>query len=120
MVLHDMPRHDNRVDLDDAVKDAWGLPAARITLTPHDNDLKQGRFLIDRAADILEAAGSKKVQKVYAQRVTGNCSHQHGTLRMGGIPRPPCWTNIAARTKSTISMPSTAPHSPPRPARTPP
>ena len=32
MVLHDMPRHDNRVDLDDEVKDAWGLPAARITL----------------------------------------------------------------------------------------
>jgi choline dehydrogenase-like flavoprotein len=86
MVLHDMPRHDNRVDLDDAVQDAWGLPAARITLTPHDNDLKQGRFLIDRAADILEAAGSKKVQKVYAQRVTGNCSHQHGTLRMGVDP----------------------------------
>jgi choline dehydrogenase-like flavoprotein len=86
MVLHDMPRHDNRIDLDDAVKDAWGLPAARITLTPHDNDLKQGRFLIDRAADILDAAGSKKVQKVYAQRVTGNCSHQHGTLRMGVDP----------------------------------
>ena len=84
MVLHDMPRHDNRVDLDDKVSDAWGLPAARITLTPHDNDLTQGRFLIDRAADILGAAGSKTVQKVYATRVTGNCSHQHGTLRMGG------------------------------------
>jgi choline dehydrogenase-like flavoprotein len=86
MVLHDMPRHDNRVDLDDEVKDAWGLPAARITLTPHENDMKQGRFLIDRAAEILDAAGSKRVQKVYAQRVTGNCSHQHGTLRMGTDP----------------------------------
>jgi choline dehydrogenase-like flavoprotein len=86
MVLHDMPRHDNRVDLDDEVKDAWGLPAARITLTPHENDLKQGRFLIDRAADILGAAGSRRVQRVYAQRVTGNCSHQHGTLRMGTDP----------------------------------
>ena len=86
MVLHDMPRHDNRVDLDEAVKDAWGLPVARITLTPHENDMKQGRFLIDRAAEILEAAGSKSVQKVYAERVTGNCSHQHGTLRMGNDP----------------------------------
>jgi choline dehydrogenase-like flavoprotein len=86
MVLHDMPRHDNRVDLDDEVKDAWGLPVARITLTPHENDLKQGRFLIDRAAEILTAAGSKRVQKVYAHRVTGNCSHQHGTLRMGTDP----------------------------------
>ena len=26
------------------------------------------------------------MQKVYAQRVTGNCSHQHGTLRMGADP----------------------------------
>ena len=86
MVLHDMPRHDNRVDLDDTVKDAWGLPVARITLTPHDNDLRQGRFLIDRAAEILGAAGSKKITKVYAERVTGNCSHQHGTLRMGNDP----------------------------------
>ena len=86
MVLHDMPRHDNRVDLDESVKDAWGLPVARITLTPHDNDMKQGRFLIDRAAEILGAAGSKSVQKVYAERVTGNCSHQHGTIRMGNDP----------------------------------
>jgi hypothetical protein len=32
-----------------------GLPVARIALTPHENDMKRGRFLIDRAADILEA-----------------------------------------------------------------
>ncbi len=24
--------------------------------------------------------------KVYAERITGNCSHQHGTLRMGDDP----------------------------------
>jgi choline dehydrogenase-like flavoprotein len=86
MVLHDMPQHDNRVDLDDEVRDAWGLPVARVTLTPHENDLQQGRFLIDRAGEILDAAGSKRVQKVYAERITGNCSHQHGTARMGDDP----------------------------------
>jgi len=86
MVLHDMPQHDNRIDLDDTVTDAWGLPVARITLQPHDNDLKQGRYLIDRAADILEGAGAHKVDKVYADKVTGNCSHQHGTARMGNDP----------------------------------
>jgi choline dehydrogenase-like flavoprotein len=86
MVLHDMPQHDNRVDLDDEVVDAWGLPVARITLTPHENDLKMGRFLIDRAADVLEAANAKEVHKVYADRITGNCSHQHGTARMGADP----------------------------------
>ncbi len=86
MVLHDMPRHDNRVDLDDTMVDSWGLPVARVTLQPHENDLAQGRYLIDRGADVLEAAGAKTVTKVYAERVTGNCSHQHGTARMGDDP----------------------------------
>jgi len=87
MVLHDMPQHDNRVDLDDTVVDAWGLPVARITLAPHENDLAQGRFLVDRCGDILEAAGGQDVTRVYADKVTGNCSHQHGTARMGDDPQ---------------------------------
>jgi len=86
MVLHDMPQHDNRVELDDQVKDAWGLPVARITHKPHPNDLAQGRWVIDRNAEILEAAGAKKVYRVYPDRITGNCSHQHSTVRMGNDP----------------------------------
>jgi choline dehydrogenase-like flavoprotein len=86
MVVHDMPQHDNRVELDDHVVDAWGLPVARISLTPHENDLAMGRFLIDRNAEILEAAGASRVQRVYIDRITGNCSHQHGTARMGDYP----------------------------------
>jgi choline dehydrogenase-like flavoprotein len=86
MVVHDMPQHENRVELDDTVVDAWGLPVARITLTPHPNDLAMGRFLIDRSAEILQAAGATSVQKVYIDRITGNCSHQHGTTRMGDDP----------------------------------
>jgi choline dehydrogenase-like flavoprotein len=86
MVVHDMPRHDNRVDLDEKVTDAWGLPVARITLTPHPNDLAMGRWLIDRNAEILEAAGAHKVYRVYIDGITGNCSHQHGTTRMGNDP----------------------------------
>ena len=86
MVLHDMPQHENRVDLDPDVVDAWGLPVARITLTPHENDLTQGRFLVDRCGEILEAAGAKTADRVYPTRITGNCSHQHGTTRMGDDP----------------------------------
>jgi len=86
MVLHDMPQHSNRVDLDPSVIDAWGLPVARVTLSPHENDLAQGCYLIDRGADVLEAAGATQIDKVYATKVTGNCSHQHGTARMGDDP----------------------------------
>ena len=118
MVLHDMPQHDNRVELDDEVTDAWGLPVARITLKPHENDLTQGRFLIDRGADILEAAGAKTVHKVYADRVTGNCSHQHGTTRMGDDPDASVLNRGAGRTRSTTSTSSTARRSRPGPAPT--
>ena len=105
MVLHDMPQHENRVDLDPEAVDAWGLPVARITLTPHENDLTQGRFLVDRCGEILEAAGAKTADKVYATG-HGNCSHQHGTARMGDDPdaRP---QSGAARTKWITSMWST-------------
>jgi choline dehydrogenase-like flavoprotein len=87
MVVHDMPQHENRVDLDDKVKDAWGLPVARITNKIHENDLKMGRWVIDHNAEILEAAGAKNVYRVYIDRITGNCSHQHGTTRMGNDPK---------------------------------
>ena len=83
MVVHDMPQHENRVELDDKVKDAWGLPVARITNKIHENDLKMGRWVIDHNAEILDAAGAKDIHRVYINRITGNCSHQHGTTRMG-------------------------------------
>ncbi len=86
VVVHDMPQHDNRVELDDRVTDAWGLPVARITHKPHPNDLAQGNWVIDRNAEILEAAGARLTYRVYIDRITGNCSHQHGTTRMGDDP----------------------------------
>ncbi|MDP9364137.1 MAG: GMC family oxidoreductase [Chloroflexota bacterium] len=86
VVVHDMPQHDNRVELDDRVTDAWSLPAGRITHKPHPNDLAQGNWVIDRNAEILEAAGAKRTYRVYIDRITGNCSHQHGTTRMGNDP----------------------------------
>jgi len=62
------------------------LPVARITHTPHPNDLTQGRWIIDRNAEILEAAGAARIWRVYIDKVTGNCSHQHSTLRTGNDP----------------------------------
>ena len=71
MVVHDMPQHHNRVELDETVSDAWDLPVARITLTTHENDLKMGRFLVDRDADILDAAGATKIYRVYPRARDG-------------------------------------------------
>ena len=86
IVMHDLPQEINRVELDDTVKDAWGLPVARITVKPHPNDLAQARWTIDKNAEILEAAGATKIWRAYVDKISGNCSHQHGTLRMGTDP----------------------------------
>ena len=40
------------------MKDAWGLPAMRITSTSHENDFKAMQFFIDKSAEILKAAGA--------------------------------------------------------------
>jgi choline dehydrogenase-like flavoprotein len=86
VLIHDLPQETNRVELDADVKDAWGLPVARITHRAHANDLAMGRWTVDRNAEILAAAGAHEIWRVYADRITGNCSHQHGTARMGDDP----------------------------------
>ncbi|TQM13322.1 GMC family oxidoreductase [Pseudonocardia kunmingensis] len=85
-ILHDMPVESNRVDLDPTVKDAWGLPVARITHKPHSNDVAMSKWQVDKNAEILQVAGARKTIPVYLDRMTGNTCHQHGTARMGTDP----------------------------------
>lgn len=86
LILHDMPVENNRVELDPDVKDSSGLPVARITHRPHPNDVKMGKWQVDKNCEILEAAGASKTIPVYLERSTGNTCHQHGTARMGTDP----------------------------------
>jgi choline dehydrogenase-like flavoprotein len=81
--LQDMPRHDNRVDLDPNVRDAWGLPVARITYANHPNDYAQARWQVEKNSEILQVAGAEITLPFHLERCTGNTSHQHGTARMG-------------------------------------
>jgi choline dehydrogenase-like flavoprotein len=75
----------NRITLDPALKDPWGLPAMRVTYKDHPDDLANARFLQDRGAEILEAAGALRVTKapVTEQRAS---VHLLGTCRMGNDP----------------------------------
>jgi choline dehydrogenase-like flavoprotein len=86
VLLHDLPVESNRVDLDPDVTDAWGMPAARITHTPHPNDFAQERWQVAKNGEILEAAGASRVIPVNMERITGNTSHELGTTRMGTDP----------------------------------
>lgn len=81
-----LPVESNSITLDPDLRDAWGVPAIRVTYRDHPDDLATMRFLQDRAVEVLEAAGAKKVWRVPVQEQTFT-THILGTCRMGSDAR---------------------------------
>jgi choline dehydrogenase-like flavoprotein len=75
----------NSVTLDPDVKDAWGMPAIRVTYKDHPDDLANARFLQERGAEIMQAAGAQRVTKAPVTEQTSSL-HLLGTCRMGNDP----------------------------------
>jgi choline dehydrogenase-like flavoprotein len=70
---------DNSFSLDPDVKDAWGLPALRMTYKDHADDLKLAKWLNDRSLELLDAAGATQkwsypiVEQEFAVHLLGTC-----------------------------------------------
>jgi choline dehydrogenase-like flavoprotein len=75
----------NNITLDPDVKDAWGMPAIRVTYKDHPDDLANARFLQERGVEIMEAAGALRVTKAPVTEQTSSM-HLLGTCRMGDDP----------------------------------
>jgi choline dehydrogenase-like flavoprotein len=76
---------DNSVSLDPTMKDAWGLPALRVTYRDHPDDLATARFLQDRSVEVMQAADALEVWKGPVAEGTVS-PHLLGTCRMGDDP----------------------------------
>ena len=81
-----LPVENNSFSLDPTVKDAWGLPALRMTYKDHPDDIKLTDWLIVRAHELLDAAGAQKhwAEPAGEQEVA---FHLLGTCRMGNDPK---------------------------------
>lgn len=81
-----LPVESNGFSLDPEVKDAWGLPALRMTFKDHPNDLVMMKWIQDRAMEILDAAGAKTAWhgSIEEQEFV---VHLLGTCRMGNDPK---------------------------------
>jgi len=81
-----LPLESNNITLDPDLKDDWGLPCMRVTYRDHDDDLKLGQFMVDRATEIADAAGALKT---WANPVAPQAFSVHllGTARMGNDPQ---------------------------------
>jgi choline dehydrogenase-like flavoprotein len=76
----------NSISLDDEVKDAWGLPAIRVTFQNHPDDVKTIHFLLEHQKEILSAAGVEKIWVDASSLDTTYSRHLMGTCRMGNDP----------------------------------
>jgi choline dehydrogenase-like flavoprotein len=77
----------NNVSLDPDVKDAWGLPAVRITFDYHPDDVATMKWIMTKQIEILEAAGALKTWSQSLGLVDNMPSrHLMGTCRMGNDP----------------------------------
>ena len=80
-----LPLETNSISIDPTLKDAWGIPAIRVTYRDHPDDLAFSRFLQDRSVEILEASGAQKIWRDDVRENTGG-AHLLGTCRMGNDP----------------------------------
>jgi choline dehydrogenase-like flavoprotein len=81
-----LPVASNNITLDPDVKDAWGLPALRVTYKDHPDDVKNMHFFQDRALELMDAAGAVKKWPMPIED-TNSSVHLLGTCRMGDDPK---------------------------------
>jgi choline dehydrogenase-like flavoprotein len=82
-----LPVPTNTISLDPTVKDAWGLPAIRVTFAEHPNDHRLSEFFTARSVELLEASGAKRVWSYPPGPGPFPQVHLLGTCRMGNDPR---------------------------------
>jgi len=82
-----LARWDNYCEADPNLKDAWGIPALRITMTHGPNEAALMEDAAVAAAEMLEAAGAKNIRVNTTLQEPGMAIHEVGTARMGNDPK---------------------------------
>jgi choline dehydrogenase-like flavoprotein len=82
-----LARFDNFCEIDPNLKDAWGIPALRISMAHGANEAAMMRDAAVSAAEMLEAAGAKNIRVTTGTEMPGMAIHEVGTARMGTDPK---------------------------------
>ena len=81
-----LPIETNSISLDPTVKDAWGVPAIRMTYTDHPQDLKLYKYFAQRSEELLHASGAVQTWQLPVESQEF-AVHLLGTCRMGNDPK---------------------------------
>jgi choline dehydrogenase-like flavoprotein len=82
-----LPNFDNRVTVDDNVRDAWDIPVAHIDCRTGDNERAMAQDMMDEAREMLTAAGADITGSMTFYPPPGYAIHECGTARMGHDPK---------------------------------
>ena len=81
-----LPVATNSISLDPTVKDAWGVPAIRVTYSDHPQDLKLYKYFAERSEELLRASGAAQTWQLPVES-QNFAVHLLGTCRMGNDPK---------------------------------
>lgn len=82
-----LPRKENHVRINKAVKDAWGIPGLHIEARYTDNERNMAKHAADTMEEMYKAAGFEILVKSTAVNPPGYSIHELGTCRMGDNPK---------------------------------
>jgi choline dehydrogenase-like flavoprotein len=82
-----LPRHENYIELDPHLVDAWGIPALRVNCVYSDNEKKMQADMAVSATEMLEALGATNIRPFKEDNPPGLVIHETGTARMGRDPK---------------------------------
>ncbi|MDP9202099.1 MAG: GMC family oxidoreductase [Gemmatimonadota bacterium] len=82
-----LPRHDNYIEIDRHLVDAWGIPALRVNCAYSDNEKKMQEDMVVTATEMLEALGATNIRPYKEDNPPGLVIHETGTARMGRDPK---------------------------------
>jgi choline dehydrogenase-like flavoprotein len=101
-----LPYHDNRVTLDHARKDKFGLPVLAFDAEIRDNERLMRKDMASDAAEMLAAAGYRNVKTYDHDSYLGLGIHEMGTARMGRDPKTSVlnkWNQVHACTNVYVT-----------------
>ena len=82
-----LPRHENYIELDPHLVDAWGIPALRVNCVYSENEKKMKEDMVVSATEMLEALGATNIRPFKIDHPPGLVIHETGTARMGRDPK---------------------------------
>lgn len=81
-----LPYHENKIFLNNELKDKWGLSTLNIDIELKENERKMEKDSLNDAQEMLENAGLKNVKGFVRKKIIG-ATHEMGSARMGHSPK---------------------------------